>query len=65
MYQKIKALCEKRGISISFLEKELGLSNGSISKWASSMPRVDSAIRVAKYLKVSIDDLVPGKDESN
>lgn len=33
MVEKIRELCEKKGISISKLERETGLGNGIIGKW--------------------------------
>lgn len=61
MYEKVKELCDARGISVTALEKELGLSNGSVSKWAVSTPRVDNAIKVASFFGVSITDLMNGR----
>ena len=49
IFNNIKKLCEKRGISISQLEKEAGLGNGTISGWKESMPRIDSLQAVAKF----------------
>lgn len=55
MYNKIKALCDTKKISIAALEKEVGLSNGTISKWKSSSPTVDSLKLVADYFKKPVD----------
>lgn len=55
MYNKIKALCDAKKISIAALEKEVGLSNGTISKWKSSSPTVDSLKLVADHFKKSVD----------
>lgn len=63
MYQKIKELCRNRGISVSALEKSLGFSNGSIAKWATSLPRVDSAIKVANFFGVPVTQLLELQDE--
>lgn len=51
---KIVLLCEKRGISISRLEKECGLGNATVSRWDNSAPRVDSLKKVADYFGVDI-----------
>lgn len=51
---KITALCEKKGISISRLEKECGIGNATITRWDESMPRVDSLKKVADYFGVDI-----------
>ena len=55
MYQKIKDLCEKNNISVYYLEKELGLSTGSVCKWEKSIPRADTLSKVANYFGVSIN----------
>lgn len=55
MYNKIKELCEKKNISITTLEKEVGLSNGSIGKWKESSPKVNSLKLVADYFKKPLD----------
>lgn len=55
MYNKIKALCDTKKISIAALEKEVGLSNGTISKWKNSSPTVDSLKLVADYFKKTVD----------
>ena len=55
MYNKIKALCDAKKISIASLEKEVGLSNGSISKWKEASPKVDSLKLVADYFNKSVD----------
>lgn len=63
LYQRIKALCEKRGISISKLESELGFGNSSIKKWERvSSPSIDKIIKVASYFDVSVDYLLGRTD---
>lgn len=62
MYQKIKDLCEKNNISVYQLEKELGLSTGSVSKWEKSIPRADTLLKVAKHFNVSINYLLSDKE---
>lgn len=55
---RIKCLCEKQNTTIMQLEIELGFSNGAISKWKKSSPKVSSLIKVSKYFKVSMDYLL-------
>lgn len=54
MYEIIKNLCKKKGISIYALEKELNLSSGSVCKWEKSTPRIDTLQKIADYFGVSI-----------
>lgn len=58
--ENIKKICrEKKNISITALEQELGYSNGSLAK-AKDIP--SSRIReIAKYLDVSMDYLMTGE----
>lgn len=58
IYDKIKEICKERGISVSAVEKEAGLSNGAICKWNDSNPTVDNLQAVARVLKVTVDDLL-------
>lgn len=58
IFDKIKEICNKRGISIAYVEKQAGLSNGAIGKWKDSSPTVDKLNAVAKVLKVKIDELI-------
>lgn len=54
---RIKALCDGKQITIMQLEAKLGISNGTISKWRKSSPKLSNIEKVAKYLDVSIDYL--------
>ena len=53
----------KRGLSVTSVEKEAGLSNGAISKWNDSSPTVDKLNAVAKVLNVKVDCLLRQKGE--
>jgi len=56
--ENIRQLCKKRGTSFWALERELGLGNGTIAKWANRSPRVESLRLVANYFGVTVDDLL-------
>lgn len=58
IFDNILALCKERKISISKLEKEVGLGNGTISRWKTSSPNVDSLKAVADFFGVTIDGLI-------
>lgn len=60
MYEKIKALADEKGLSISALEKLAGLANGTIGKWRESKGgiRLESVKAVADALEVSINKLI-------
>lgn len=61
-YERIETLRKEKGISQGALEKELGFSNGSFSKWKTSMPTHKRLQRLATYFCVSIDYLVNGTE---
>lgn len=50
LYTAIKELASDRGKTIYRIEKDLRLSNGTISKWGKSMPRADTLQGIADYL---------------
>ena len=58
LLKNIKRLCRERQITVAQLEREIGLSNGTISKWALSSPTVNNLKAVADYLGVSMDNLL-------
>ncbi len=57
--------CKRKKLTIAELERNAGLSNGTIKKWESSMPKVDSLGKVAEYLRVSLDYLCSDEEQSN
>lgn len=58
IFNNIKKICDEKGISISQLEKEAGLGNGTISGWKESMPRIDKLQAVAKVLNSEVNKLI-------
>ena len=63
IYETVKALADKKGISISALEKEAGVANGLIGKWRENTPQVDTLSKVAAVLGVTVDRLIKGECE--
>ena len=59
-YETIKMLCSERGISISSLEKELEIGNGTIGKWASrsSQPQLVTLLKIARFFDVKLEYLL-------
>jgi transcriptional regulator with XRE-family HTH domain len=58
IYDKIKAICEEKSLSIRQVEVAAGLKNGAISKWNDSSPTIKSLKAVADVLKVKVDKLI-------
>ena len=63
LYERIETLRNSKGISQGKLEKELGFSNGSHSKWKNSTPTPDRLQKVADYFNVSINYLLTGEEK--
>mgnify|MGYP003074952027 FL=1 len=56
LFDNIKSLCERKGISVWRLERDLGFSNRSVSKWNETGIR--KVQKVADYFGVAIEDLL-------
>ena len=61
LYDNVKRLCEKNGVSVLSLEKALDFPRSSICKWNENEPGIRKVQKVADYLGVSIEELL--KDE--
>lgn len=62
MLKRIKALLTEKGISQRELQRIIGLSTGSISKWKSSSPSADALIKIANYFDVDVKYLIGESD---
>ena len=58
IYDRIKEICKQRGVSVTYVERTAGLSNGIISKWNSCSPTVENVQAVAKVLECTVDELL-------
>lgn len=58
----IRNLCKNRGLSLSKLERELGIGNGTISKSTSNYMRSDRLKAIADYFHVSMEYLMTGEE---
>ncbi len=65
VYERIERLRKSANISQGKLEKELGFSNGSISKWKTSMPNSERLKKLADYFDVSVEYLITGEITEN
>lgn len=61
LVDKIRVLARQRDMSLPQLETELGLGNGTISRWRSVSPNTEKLQRIADYFDVSMDYLL-GRD---
>ena len=58
IYQNIVAKAKDRGISINSLEQKAEVSKGSLSKWDTVSPSVDTLKRVANVLECTVEELL-------
>lgn len=65
MVDRIKALCEERGITLAELERTLKIGNGVIARWRKSKPAYDRIAKVAAYFGVTPEYLISGDTEKN
>lgn len=54
----ITKLCKEKKISIAKLERDTGISNGTIGRWEKSSPTVENLKKVADYFGCTIDELI-------
>ena len=58
VYDKVKEACDKKGISISKLERDAELGRGTVRKWQTSSPTIDTLKAAAKVLGVDVKKLI-------
>ena len=64
-YEKIKELADKRGISLTKLEEDLGYSRNTLYKLKSQKPNAERISEIADYFNVSTDYLLGRTDNPN
>ncbi|MBS7578326.1 MULTISPECIES: helix-turn-helix transcriptional regulator [unclassified Enterococcus] len=63
LYENVKNLAFKKGVSIYRVERDLNLSNGVIGKWNTSKPSAENLKKVADYFNVSVEELMEKSDK--
>ena len=54
LLDKVKALCQKQGVSQRKMEQDIGISNGASSKWGNSSPSIEVLQKLSVYFKVPL-----------
>ena len=60
MYERIKALCLSKKLSISELQRRCGLNSDAIRRWKEHSPSISSVKAVADELGTTVDYLIGG-----
>ncbi|MFA9464589.1 MAG: helix-turn-helix domain-containing protein [Velocimicrobium sp.] len=60
MYEKFRKLINERGITPYRVSMDTGIAQSCLSDWKNgrSNPKVDKLVTIARYLGVSIEDLI-------
>ena len=61
VYENVKQLCIDHNISIAAMEREAGLTNGTVNGWKRKNPSWGSLEKIAKYFDITISKLVEEK----
>lgn len=62
-YERLKAVCNDKGVKITPLLKELGISTGITGNWKKDiLPKCEILIKIADKLEVSTDYLLERTD---
>lgn len=60
VFDYVKILADARNITISRLEKECGLGNGTIKAWGKSYPKIDKLYKVSSFFDVPLEYFLTG-----
>lgn len=63
IFGRIKQLTKEKNSSISQIERQLNLGNGTIRRWDTNSPSADKILAVANLLNVSVEYLMTGEDK--
>lgn len=62
---RIKEKAQSYNMTIASIERTLGISNGTISKWNERNPSAETLYKVANLLNVSVEYLITGQSFDN
>ncbi|WP_171030804.1 helix-turn-helix domain-containing protein [Pediococcus stilesii] len=65
MFDRIKELAKKRGLSLSQLNEKAEFKPNVIYSWKTKTPSIDKVEAVAKVLNVSVDYLLGREDKTS
>lgn len=63
--ERVRALCDGRGLSMRALERELGIGNGTIRRWSINTPSADILQKAAQFFGVTVGYLLGESDDTD
>jgi transcriptional regulator with XRE-family HTH domain len=65
-YQRLHKICKNKGITVTKMVKELGLSSANMSNWKNGrLPKTEIAFKIANYLDISVYELMGEEEQEN
>ncbi|HIW33389.1 MAG TPA: helix-turn-helix domain-containing protein [Candidatus Paenibacillus intestinavium] len=61
-FERLKLLCDERGISVNTLEEKIGLGKNTLYSWNKNTPKGNNLVKVADYFNESVDYLLGRAD---
>ncbi|WP_407370752.1 helix-turn-helix domain-containing protein [Carnobacterium sp.] len=58
LYDNVKSLAARKGMTLPEFSRKIGLSHTVIYKWKTSIPGIEIVDKIAKYFDVSIEFLI-------
>lgn len=63
IYDNVKSIAKEKKVPVCLIEKTAGLATGSVCKWNTVSPSVNSIKKVADLLGVTVDDLINNRGD--
>lgn len=63
LYDRIREICDERGMSVAAFEKACGFTACSVQKWNVSVPSADKLVQAAQFLGMTVEQLLRGESE--
>ena len=62
MKERVKALCKRKGVALTQVERDLGFAKGYLSKLGTTIPNGSKLQLLADYFGVSVEYLMTGQE---
>lgn len=63
VFDRVKNLCNEKGIKVSELERILGIGKNASYKWKEYNPASDTLFKISEYFGVSTDYILTGEED--